>query len=308
MLKQWQKHIVRENRIYIIPSARGFLFFSVIIIMILAGATYNNNLIFLLSFFLFSAFVTSMVQTHYILKGVQIEFVGSEDGFEGDRVALHFQIRQSHLRHRRGLLIRSLSRRFSTKSNAIENLTPMEQSRPARIEVAAWKRGVHAVPEMVLETYFPMGLFRAWKVFRPAGEMYVYPRAFGRLKLPNASYDFGQQDFGLRSSPEGDFGELKNYQEGESYRQIAWKHYARTRKLFTKVHWGQENKHYQIPWSPNSKDLEAYLMQMSQWVVTALEEEASFELETPDLKVESGRGLEHSKMCLRALAAVKGAA
>ena len=37
-------------------------------------------------------------------------------------------------------------------------------------------RGLHAVPPLRAETRFPLGLFRAWTVWRPAAQVLVYPR------------------------------------------------------------------------------------------------------------------------------------
>ncbi len=305
MWSRWRKFFVRENRIYIIPSIRGFIFLAVVVVMILTASTYNNNLVFLLAFFLFSIFVTSMVQTHFILQGVDLDFAGADDGFEQDPMSLHFHLRQKQSRSRRGLNLRSLSRKFIGLSHRLEELSPMELSKTVRIEVLAWGRGVHSVPEVALETYYPMGLFRAWKVFRPQGLLYVYPRPHALSPLLPSSFEFGEQELGLRSSPEGDFGELKSYREGESYHQIAWKHYARTGHLFTKVHWGQEHIHYQIPWRPEGQELEAYLSQMCQWLLVAAEENASFEMETPRGKIDGGQGPDHLRICLRALAEVE---
>src|SRR6185312_17557551 len=159
-----------------------------------------------------------------------------------------------------------------------------------------WKRGVHPVPSVILETYYPLGLFRAWKVFRPEGDMIVYPAPKGHQTLEPQAFDVGEEDLGLRASPEGDFGELKNYQRGESYHQIAWKHYARTGHLFSKVHWGEEHKFYHIPWAPPAgKVSESYLQQMSQWVSQAVEENATFEMELPMSKIPAGVGVDQGK-------------
>jgi uncharacterized protein (DUF58 family) len=305
MLKRWRKHIVRENRIYIMPSGRGLLFLAIVMVTILVAATYNNNLVFLLGFFLFAVFVTSMVQTHYVLKGVSLEFVEAEDGFEGDRLGLLLNLTQRKGRWRPGLIVRTSSKKFLTLTATRERMKPSESSHAMRIEVSAWRRGVHELPELILETYYPLGIFRAWKIFQPKGRIHVYARPEGSLTLAPVHFESGDQDLGLRRSPEGDFGELKEYHDGESYHQIAWKHFARTGELYTRIHWGQENKHYEIPWSPSGRDIEIHLRQMSRWIEQAVDEGASFAIQTPDEKIEGGQGPEHRRLCHRALAAVK---
>jgi uncharacterized protein (DUF58 family) len=216
-----------------------------------------------------------------------------------------FQIQQRRARQKRGLRVRAISRRFKTVEEGRAELDKRENSKPVRVLVHAWRRGIFALPEFVLETYYPIGLFRAWKVFRPQGQVVVYPKPGGHRHLQPLHFDRGQEDLGLRTSPEGDFGELKPYQEGESYHQIAWKHYARTGQLYSKVHWGQDNRFYQIPWDPHGQKLEDYLKQMSAWVRQALDENATFEMETPGAKIPAGSGTDQARACWRALAGVK---
>jgi uncharacterized protein (DUF58 family) len=307
MFANLRRRMIRQNRIYIMPSGRGFLFLSAVVVMILTAATYNNNLIFILAFFMFALFVVSMLQTHYNLKGIRLEYVGSEDGFEGERLPLLFHVTQQRRRLKRNLEVRASSKTFRTLQSGMTDLDRRESFHAVRVEVFGYRRGFHALPEMILETYFPVGLFRAWKVFRLPGELVVYPKPQGEAPPVLGQQDQGEEETGLRTTPDGDFGELKGYQTGESYHQIAWKQFARSGSLYTKVHWGAEHKHYALPWAPPA-DVESYLRQMSRWIQVALDEDASFEIETPNVKIEAGRGAEQAKLCWRALAAVKESA
>lgn len=300
--------LIRPNRIYIMPSARGMMFLSAIIVLILTAATYNNNLIFILGFFMFSVFVVSMLQTHYNVKGVSLSFASAEEVFAGETLRVSFNLTQKRAKWKRGLEIRTASKRIATLSKQRFDLAPEETSKICAIEVRVSDRGLHPLPVIIMETYFPLGLFRAWKVFRLQAHLTVYPRPdTSRLLVPR-SFESGQEDVGLRTSPEGDFGELKNYLPGESYHQIAWKHYARTGELYSKVHWGEEHKHYVIPWvvgGRDSNEVEGSLKRISGWIKTALEENATFEMETPSLRIDPGRGVDQARKCWRQLAEYK---
>ncbi len=300
-----RRKIVRENRIYIIPTGRGFLFLAMVVVLILTAATYNNNLIFILAFFLFSLFVVSMLQTHYNLRGVRLQFLRADEAFEGDKMALNFYLVQKRAGRKRSLRLRARSKLFKTLASCNEDLQPQETFKPARIEVLAWRRGAHSLPEIAVETFFPLGIFRAWKIFRPEGELLVYPKPQTTRDLTERAFNQGDLELGMRRGPDGDFGELKSYLAGESYHQIAWKHYARTGKLYTKVHWGAEDRHYLIPWSADKKNFEQGLKQMSAWIKRAVDENASFEMQTPNLVIAPGRGFDHARACWRALARAK---
>lgn len=308
VLEQLRDRLTRENRVYIMPSGRGLTFIGLIVILIFAGATYNNNLVFLLAFFLFSLLVVSMVQTHYNLKGVRLHFLSAEDGFAREPVSLLFHLEQRRARVKRAIHIRPLSRHWVQAGEACVSMTPQEARKAVRLRVVLNERGIHPLPHFVIETFFPLGLFRAWKVFRPKGGVVIYPQPQGVRTLPTSRFEAGEHDLGLRNSPEGDFGELKNYQTGESYHQVAWKHYARTGSLYTKVHWGEEHSHFQLPWEPHGAAFESYLQQMSAWIKAAVEGNATFSMDLPRRQIPAGSGIEHARLCWRALAELKEAA
>jgi uncharacterized protein (DUF58 family) len=301
-----RRRMVRENHIFIMPSTRGTLFLGLVFVIIMVAATYNNNLIFILGFSLFAVFVVCMLQTHYNLKGVRIRFVSAEEGFEGHEIFLAFDLTQKRSRWKRALELRARSRQWKTVIADRQHLLPNEQSKPVRFAVLAHKRGVHPLPEIVLETYYPLGLFRAWKVFRPKGQLTVYPRPSGEIELQPRTLAAGLREQGMRAASEGDMGELRIYREGDSYHQIAWKHYARTGKLHSRVNWGGDERYYVIPWQPGKQELEEYLRQMSAWVERALFEQSQFEMHLPEGSVGMGHGQDHARACWRLLARVKG--
>src|SRR5438105_15597298 len=127
--------MVQENRIYILPSGRGILFLSSVIILILVAATYNNNLVFILAFAMFGLFFVTMLQTHYMLKGVRITFLSADDAFEGETLTLLFQLSQRRARRKRGLRVRSLSRKFVTVKQGREDLNAREYTKPIRVSL-----------------------------------------------------------------------------------------------------------------------------------------------------------------------------
>lgn len=305
-VEKLRRQMVRENRIYIIPSGQGFLFLFAIVVQILVAATYNNNLIFALGFFMFAVFVVSMLQTHYNIKGVRLQMLSAGEGFAGDPIPLHFQLVQKRARFKRNLEIRTKSKTMTTVRRLRENLAPSERQKTCQIDVVCAQRGVYNLPDIILETYFPLGLFRAWKVFRFPVKVTVYPRPRGLGLLEPSPYQAGTDTQGHRSSPDGDFGELKKYLMGESYHQIAWKHYARTGELFTKVHWGDDHRHYKIPWvRPGVRDVEGELEMISGYIQSAMDENATFEMATDTRMFEPGQGLEHAKACWRELASYR---
>src|SRR5690606_41023269 len=46
----------------------------------------------------------------------------------------------------------------------------------ARVSFVPERRGLHELPTLSVETRFPLGLFRAWSIWRPASRALVCPR------------------------------------------------------------------------------------------------------------------------------------
>ena len=70
------------------------------------------QLIFILAFFASGLFVVSMIQTHFNLKSVRIQFLSVDDAFEGERLTFLFQLFQKRFGFKRSLRIRSGSKNW----------------------------------------------------------------------------------------------------------------------------------------------------------------------------------------------------
>jgi uncharacterized protein (DUF58 family) len=305
LFKKLRRRRIRKPRIYIMPSGYGVVFLTIDLVFVMVGATYNNNLIFILAFLLFSIFVVSMLETHINMKSIKLKFKSAEETFVGEPMALFFQITQDGKRTRRQIIVRCANKSWGEFPPERVDLRSDEPTQPVKLTIQVRERGAHEIPAIIVETYFPMGLFRAWQYFRVPGEFVAYPRPEGLRVLTPRETRSGQEELGVSQSPDGDFGELRSHRVGESYHQIAWKHYARTGHLYSKVHWGSDRRHYDIPWDPRGLELESYLRQMSRWVQAATLENASFSMNLPSLEIESGEGQDQARICWRALARFK---
>ena len=305
LVKKLRRRRLRKPRIYIVPSGYGMVFLTVILIFVTVGATYNNNLIFILAFLLFSIFVVSMLETHINMKSILLTFNSAEETFVGEPLALLFYLTHDGKRTRRQITVRCANKSWGEFPAERVDLRSNEVRQPVKLTVQVRERGAHDLPAVVVETFFPLGLFRAWQYLKVDGQILAYPRPEGLRLLTPIETSAGQEELGLSQSPEGDFGELRNHREGESYHQVAWKHYARTNQLYSKIHWGSDHRHYHIPWDPRGLELERYLQQMSRWVQLAADEGASFAMDLPRFVIESGEGVDQARICWRALARYK---
>jgi uncharacterized protein (DUF58 family) len=261
-----KRRFERYGRIYILPTKFGMFFALSILVMILAGAIYNNNLVNLLAFLLSSLFVVSLVLTHNNLKDVEVEGLSCEDGFAYHEGALRLAVRNSASAARRRLEI-------NPEQTEIENAPLFEKALEGSATVAVVlkfqrrARGKFTFEALRVASCYPLGLFRAWRWYQVQLSYFSYPFVAGASSHSPPRIRLGEQD--AKSALEGgsDFTESRLLHPGEPPRRVDWRTLARGRPLMVKefrsgASWGLD---LDLPHAPG-KDLEEKLSHLSQAV------------------------------------------
>lgn len=299
--------LLKSNKIYIIPNRFGALYMLVIFIMILTGATYSNNLIYLLGFFLFSVFVSGMVQTHSNINGVEVQVTSIDDSYEREVVRIHmiFKNRTKKIKQTlRAQLPKDSMYRLEIPAKA--DIVEAHKMVYASFEMNHHTRGVYSSPRLKVYTNFPMGLFVSWMYQISDKKYYIYPRpenfAGSKYQLIGESQEL-REGKTIDKQTDSDFREHREYRQGESYRHIDWKAYARKRPLLVKTFEGDSGVQKVFDYSKLVKlTPEKRLRQLSFWITESLRAHESFQLILPTERTGMGDGLSHARRCLRALA------
>src|SRR3954462_10855820 len=122
----------------------------------------------------------------------------------------------------------------------------------------------------MLETRYPLGLFRAWSYVEPDSRCLVYPRP-ERLPLPPASPSDSAGTARAQTLGNEDFAGLRGYQRSDSPRHVAWKAVARSGDMLTKQFSGEAAQEL---WPdgrllPAMLPLEPRLSRLAGWVLAA---------------------------------------
>lgn len=291
----------RYGRIYILPTRFGFLFVIGAVTMILVGATYQNNLVNLLAFFMLSVIFISMVQTHNNLKDVKVSALEIESGFAGGNYLVTTVLANSSRDQRFNLeaVLRKLE-----PASVYDNFQPLLQNANLKLRATypSPKRGKHRHKEVTVSTVYPLGLFRAWAWFEASGEFFIYPEPKGARSFPSVAT--GDPIAGnLHTRGGDDFHGHRKHEPGESLRHIDWKAHARGRPLLVKQFDDGAPSSIQLDWySLEGLDTEARLSQLAAWVEEAKMKRLSFGLKLPGLTIPTGHGTAHATHCLEALA------
>ncbi|THB76463.1 MAG: DUF58 domain-containing protein [Desulfobacteraceae bacterium] len=287
-----------RRQIYILPTALGLVFLTILAGMLVGAVNYNNNLGFLLTFLLGSMAFISIFHTYKNLAGLTIVSGRAQSVFAGEIAVFELFIKSAGNDR--------FSIRFQLETGE-DVTTDIESGRinSLLLSVPTIRRGV-LIPESLLVTSrYPLGLFYGWSRFKPDIECLVYPspiaasfeKGAGASNQVNRS---GQQE---QSSGVEDFNDLRAYRPGDSMGRIFWKAFSRGRGLVTKTYTGTGGQAVMLDWHLlKDIDAEKRLGLLCHGVLTANQRKQAFGLRIPGVLIEQNTGDLHEKTCLKALA------
>ncbi|PCK09697.1 MAG: DUF58 domain-containing protein [Alteromonadaceae bacterium] len=296
--KSSNDHKLNHNNLYILPTVRGWLFIGLTAIIWLLGTNYQNNLILGLGFWLISLFVLSILHTYGNLVGLSLRFKGAPAVFAGEEVFFHFNISNSKKLWCDNIELRWQYSAFescrvclSAKGEAV-----------AKVPMHGDERGVLHPGRMLLQSYYPLGLFRCWTWLRWDARAIIYPQPL-KCDLADSSVtdDQGDGEHPMRGGE--DFSSLKSYQPGDPPKHIAWKSYARGRGLYTKEFSQNLSRERWLDFTGMPfADVEQRLSGLCYWALEYHREDENYGLLMPGTQIEPDRGDGHRQAVLEALA------
>lgn len=300
--------VLGHRRVYIVPSRLGLLFGGVLLILLMGSINYALSLGFALTFLLAGAGLAGMVQTTRNLARLAVQAGRAEPAFAGESALYRLVLANGAAFDRPEILLRHVASGAQCRVDVAA-----AGSAEAVLAVPAARRGWQPLGRVMLETRFPLGLFRAWSFVEPECRCLVYPRPEpGALPPPALSLQAG----GARAHAQGsdDFSGLRAYQPADSPRHVAWKSVARSdtqrsrsEDMLTKQFAGEAVAELWLMLSdlPPSLGLEARLSRLAGWVLAAERSGAHYGLRLPGTELAPARGDAHRSACLEALALYK---
>jgi len=290
--------VLGHRRVYIVPTRLGWMYAATLGILLVGSINYALQLGFALTFLLAGMGIAGMVHTTRNLARLAVNTARAESVFAGETAQFRLLLDNRAHYDRPALLVRH------TGSGAQVVLdVPAGALGEAVLAVPAQKRGWLPLGRVMLETRFPLGLFRAWSYLEPDARCLVYPRPERTpLPLPAATAAAGAARAHAQGSD--DFSGLRAYQPADSPRHVAWKAAARSDAMLTKQFSGAAGVELWLDWSPlrGTADAEQRLSRLAGWVLGAEQAGAAYGLRLPGMELAPGRGEAHRRACLPALA------
>src|SRR5688572_3311756 len=287
-----------HRRVYIVPARLGWYFGATLVVLLIGSINYSLSLGFALTFLLAGLGLAGMVHTARNLARIAVSAGRAEPVFAGETAQFRLFLDGRAAFDRPSIL----ARHVGSGSQLVVDIAAGAVAEVV-LAVPAPRRGWVPLGRVMLETRYPLGLFRAWSYVEPDARCLVYPRP-ERSQLPPYS---GEAVAGTLHAPmpgNDDFAGLRSYQRSDSPRHVAWKVVARTDELLTKQFIGEAAAELWLDARllPAGLGLEQRLSRLAGWVLAAQRGGAQYGLRLPGVEIAPGRGGSHAAACLRALA------
>ncbi|MEO1202616.1 MAG: DUF58 domain-containing protein [Pseudomonadota bacterium] len=288
--------VLTARRTYILPTGVGLVYALMAFAMLLGSMNYNNNLSFVLTFFLIALGFVAMHACQRNLVGLEVSFAGVEPVFAGQPAQFRFAVTNT------ARTPRSLIRLNAESAESdIEDLEPGE-TRLLVIPVATRSRGHVPLERFGVRSMFPFELFRSWAWLHMDIHGIAYPAPARHAPSPPASLmALGHRQHDERG--EEDFAGLRRFVMGDSPRNVAWKAYARNGQLLSKRFAGADTSSQWFEFDDaGGADLEERLSILTRWIVDADRAGEDYGLRLPGFERAPAHGDAHRRECLEALA------
>jgi uncharacterized protein (DUF58 family) len=294
--------VLVHRRVYIVPARLGLLYGAMLLVLLVGSINYALSLGFALTFLLGGVALAGMVHTARNLARMAVSAGRAEPVFAGEAAQFRLFLDARSPFDRPAILARHPG---SGAQMVVE--VPAGGVAEALLAVPAHKRGWLPLGRVMLETRFPLGLFRAWSYVVPDARCLVYPKPEPSA-LPQLVPDAAAGALHAQALGNEDFAALRTYQRSDSPRHVAWKAAARSEEMLTKQFSGEAASEMWLDWQllPAALGLERRLSRLAGWIIAAERSGAHYGLRLPGVEIAVGRGDVHRTACLQALALYPG--
>lgn len=290
-----------QRNIYIVPTRAGLAFVATVAVLLLASINYQLNLGYALTFLLAGSALASMHMTHASLRGLTLHLRPVQPATAGADAQLELVISNPDAqRHGVGVRVEGLDARPLPMAWA--DIAAQGQS-TLHLSFPAGPRGRHGIPALRAESRFPFGLFKAWTVWRPAGQRWVYPA----LEHPSPDLPPPEPVPGggpsSRDAGGSEFDGLRPWRRGDGLRQVVWKKVARTGELISRESHTAARQQLWLGWAATRlPETEARLSRLAAWAQAADARGLLYGLRLPGHELPLGEGPAQLEAALQLLA------
>lgn len=257
---------------------------------------YNNSLVFALTFFFAAVYLVSMIHVHRNIQGIVISGLPAADIFCWESAEFKLQFENPAAIEKNAFQLRLAD---SEEINHLVDI-PARSKSTGTVSVESSERGLLKLPRLAVSTTFPGGLFYAWSWLHLSEDCVVYPKPASKAPKPPTS----ATEDGASATQNGleDIAGIREYQQGDSLKRVAWKTLAKGQGLKTIDTEEPADDHVVLDWDKTYGDMESRLSTLCRWVIDCDSAGLRYGLILPGSNLPPNNGHSHRRSCLRLLA------
>lgn len=306
------EHVLTHRNLYVLPTRAGWMLGVTLLLLLVGSINYQLNLGYLLTFLLTGSVAVGVHVGHFNLRGVRLGAGVDGEAFAGRPVAARVHLAAAGRRARWALTLRWA---HPGADAASADIAPGDTT-TITLPLVYLVRGRHALPLLHIETRYPLGAFRIWSWWRPAGQVTVYPAPEAAAPpLPPAVPTPPLPDtpamvrVPVRAAATDDLPDaVRPYRSGDLPTRVLWKKAARSDG--DPAGWlVRESTPADGPaelWLDDAAcglgDVEVRRARLCAWVLQADARGLRYGLRLPGLTIDPEAGPAHRRRCLEALA------
>lgn len=283
-----------QRNIFIFPTRTGFAFSGLLLLLILGAINYQASLVYGMAFLLGSLFLITILYTFRNLSGLTFELVSHRPAFVGENLEFSVRVVRPKQHPREGIQLgwpagdKQWAELFETSTDV------------ARMYVPAERRGLHNPGRLLVETFFPLGLLRAWTWIDLDARGLTYPKPIFDEYPAQGS---GNRTDGSLIDPAGseDFTDLRVYQPGDPLKHVLWRSYAKSDELMVKNYASYVEPRLWFDLETLPGGLEERLSRMAGLALKAVREDREFGARIGPRIISPAKGQQHLDQVLREL-------
>ena len=292
-MTQHQNLRIGLRRVFILPSALGWLWAAVGGLLYVLGVNTSSNVPLILGFLMLALQLLAIFLTAQTLHGLQLHWPTQIEGWAAEQLPLPVQLTVPKGSRYLGLQLGPRGQRW-------------EGICPAGVQqiTVPWQgdsRGLHKLPRLRIDSQAPLGLWVCWVRLQLNSEALLYPApipaAINELPWLQAS---AKQQAKPNIEPH-DFHSLQPHRPEEGPQRLAWKQLARGHGEFSKRFEAPTAQAVLLSLQPGiekEKGLSAIAARIKQLAANG----ETYGLQLLQLNINPGNGTNHRRECLRSLA------
>jgi len=292
-MTQHQNLRIGLRRVFILPSALGWLWAAVGGLLYVLGVNTSSNVPLILGFLMLALQLLAIFLTAQTLHGLQLHWPTQIEGWAAEQLPLPVQLTVPKGSRYLGLQLGPRGQRWEGICPAGVQQIPVPWQGDSR--------GLHKLPRLRIDSQAPLGLWVCWVRLQLNSEALLYPApipaAINELPWLQAS---AKQQAKPNIEPH-DFHSLQPHRPEEGPQRLAWKQLARGHGEFSKRFEAPTAQAVLLSLQPGiekEKGLSAIAARIKQLAANG----ETYGLQLLQLNINPGNGTNHRCECLRSLA------